>query len=384
MSAGQYLEIPDYSCLVTRLNYAELTGEDSIWENSLEWFCDEERLEDLACKANESKLRIKAPSGATIWFKAFDREQKKQKVKSESYDRIVNDEASELHPKVLQFEYRSLRSPKDSFLPLAMINLSNPGGDATDYICERYVDGPYNYYLMDWRHNIFINQKVYAKTLDNLDFIDQKYQKEGDWHYRPAKGELFQEEQLRKIIIPELPEVQFIRNLRGVDMAVTKKGDRTAFMKWYRDERGHSYIGDLVVEKTEYPEEILIELIEQDNPRWQEYQFETEYFLEREPGSSGEHQVRYIQRELSDYIDHGLDLYFTKPTTNKFTRARPMARAIKNNEVSIIKADWNETLIEEFKDFGPDDKEYEYDDIVDAGSIGFNNLPGVEPLKIYM
>ena len=159
----------------------------------MEWVCDEERLGSKACKSHEGKLRIKAPSGAKIWFKAFDSLKKKQKVKSESYDRAINDEASELHPSVLQFIYRSLRNAKDSFIPLSMINLSNPGGPATDYLCSKYVDGIKPYYPLDWRHNPFINPLVYSKTLDNLDYVDQQYQKHGDWHYRPAKGDLFPE-----------------------------------------------------------------------------------------------------------------------------------------------------------------------------------------------
>ena len=72
-----------------------------------------------------------------------------------------------------------------------MINLSNPGGPATDYLVDEFVDGPYPYFPLDWRHNPFINKKVYSKTLDKLDFIDIQYQKEGNWHYRPAKGDLF-------------------------------------------------------------------------------------------------------------------------------------------------------------------------------------------------
>jgi phage terminase large subunit-like protein len=51
-----------------------------------------------------------------------------------------------------------------------------------------------------------------------------------------------------------------------------------------------------------------------------------------------------------------------------------MANAIKNLNVSILKGKWNRDLIDEFKDFGPDDKEYDHDDIVDAGSISYNHI----------
>lgn len=370
------------------MNYSELTGQDSIWENAVEWFCDEERLGKLACKSNESRLRIKSPYGAKIWFKAFDREQKKQKVKSEGYDRIVNDEASELHRKVLQFLYRSLRNAKDAFIPLSFINLSNPGSsdpksDSTDYLCDMYVDGQYPYFWIDWRHNPYIDPDVYGKQLDKLDYIDQQYQKWGNWHYRPARGDLFKEKDLTDIIINELPERRFVRNGRGIDMAITKKGDRSAFFKWLRDERGHAYITDVQIAQTKYPENMLLDIIEEDNPDWYNRRFETEYFFEYEAGSAAIHQERFINEVLKDYIKKGLQISFTKNTTNKFTRARPMANAIKNLNVSMLDGEFNRIVIDELKDFGPDDREYDYDDIVDAGSISYNEMfGGPEPINI--
>ena len=40
MLAVQYLQEPDYTCLVTRKNYAELCDTNSIWENLLSWCCN--------------------------------------------------------------------------------------------------------------------------------------------------------------------------------------------------------------------------------------------------------------------------------------------------------------------------------------------------------
>lgn len=384
--SGQYLEVPNYSCLVTRLNYGELTGQDSIWENAVNWFCeDEERLSSLGvdpCKSHDGKSRIKSPYGAKIWFKAFSEERKKQKVKSEGYDRIINDEASELWRKVLQFLYRSLRNAKDAFIPLSFINLSNPSenADTNEYLCAMYVDGTYSYYWMDWRHNIHIVPEVYKKQLDKLDFIDQKYQRDADWHYSPAKGDLFKEQDLQDVIINSVPsDRRIIRSVRGVDMAITTSGDRTAFLKWLRDERGHGYITDLVVKQTKYPEYVLLDLVELDNPNRELGVYDTEYIFEYEIGDAAVHQERFIRSILKEHIKAGLLINFTHHSNNKFTRARPMAHAIKNLNVSILKDSkdgngWNKLLIDEYKDFGPDPKEYEYDDIVDAGSIGYNRI----------
>jgi len=387
MLAGQYLEVEDYSCLVTRLNYPELIGQDSIWENSVKWFCeDEERLSSLGvdpCKSHDGKLRIKSPYGAKIWFKAFSEEKKKQKVKSEGYDRIINDEASELWRKVLQFLYRSLRNAKDAFIPLSFINLSNPSEnvDTNKYLTEMYVDGPYSYYWMDWRHNIHIVPEIYKKQLDKLDHIDQKYQRDADWHYRPAKGDLFPEQLLNDSKIPRLPSVQIIRNLRGMDFGVTQGGgDYTTLVKWLMDNRGHKYISCVVRRQTDYPEDLLYEVVEKDNPRWDEGIFETEYYLEKGIAEGGTLTKHLIDKVLEEFIEKGLFIDYVPPIKNKFTRARPMALSWKNHEISIIEQanilgePWIEDFIDELKDFGPNPKEYDHDDQIDGASVGFNIL----------
>lgn len=386
MAAVQFAEIPYYKCLVTRKNRKELIGPDSIWRNLNDWLTRPELPDHLRLNPrehiNKSDLLITFPSGATIWFRYYDDEESRNKLKSESYDRAVNDEASELKEKVLRFIYRSIRNPLSNNIPLSVLNLSNPGGPSTDYLCEDYVDGDYKYYALDWRHNPTIDPKVYAKSLDHLDYIDQKYQKEGDWHYKPAKGELFLEQDLIDSLIPQLPKhTQFIRNVRGIDMAVTKNGDRSWFIQWFKDERGHCYMNDPVMVQDEFPENTLIDLVEKDNPDWFLGEFNTEYYFEYEAGSAAIHQERFIRELLKDYIEQGLFIDFSRNTNNKFTRARPMAHAIKNLNVSIVGNKEDEiikTLIDEYKDFGPDEKEYEYDDGIDAGSIGFNEL---NPLK---
>jgi len=373
MLAAQFLDVKGYTVLVTRKNRKELKGSDSIWKILKEWTCDP-HLEYLSCTKNENDLVIKSPYGAEIYFKPFDDESSKQKVKGESYDRIINDEASEIRPRILKFLYRSLRSPQDAKINIAMINLSNPGGPSTNYLTKEFVDGTNPFFSLSWQDNPFINKEIYSKTLNNLDFIDQKYQKEGDWHYKPAKGDMFNEKILQRQIIPYLPDVQFIRNVRGLDLAITKKGDRTIFVKILMDEHMNKYIVDVKKYQTIFPEEKLFLTIDEDNPFWQKGEFESEYYCELEGGSSGPHQKRYIKNFLQTYVTKGLHIKWLRSLTNKFTRARPLAREFNEGKVFILKAKWNESFIKEFKDFGPNPREYDNDDQVDATSIAFTAL----------
>lgn len=371
MAAGQYLRFPKYSCLVTRLNYSELTGQDSIWENSLNWFCDEDRLGDLACKAHEGKARIKSPFGAKIWFKAFDLEKKKQKVKSEGYDRIINDESSELHPNVLMFQYRSLRSDLNSKIPLAMVNFSNPGGPATDYLCGEYVDGNTNYYWIDWRHNPFIPRRRYSKTLDKLSYADQQYQKHGDWHYRIQSGDIFDAALIDAATLP-VDLYQYIRQsfklkelVRTWDVASTerKTSDYTASSLFEIYESGINILTKQIsIRKKPGPlQEWMKIIMESDGP-------EVEQRIEHQPAAAGDHLDYYFEDDFKDY-----NCSFYPVSKNKVLRAGKLVPYINNGAYFVE----NNELADDEKNgtlLFLEDKRKPYLDIFKKQAVNFPNF----------
>lgn len=333
MLAAQYLTEDDYSCLVTRKNYTELIGIDSIFQNLVKWTCDE-NLKDEACTKVEGKLiRIRSPVGAEIHFKAFDREDKKQKIKSESYDRIINDEASELDPRVLSFQHRSLRQSIDSKIPLSIINLSNPGGPSTEYLIDNYInpDSFYPYIALDWRDNPYINRDDYEASLDELDYIDQQYQKYGNWHYRPNKGDLFDQETLEKSIIKEeISDDKIFYTIMSVDLASTGR-DMTSISLVYLLKNNIKILMDLDEESSPYPEEMIYSFLEKHNPADEEFKTDLLVF-EQEPGSDFHYSLIYWKNELRDYIERGLRVRLYKPVKSKYQRARPLSREINNNK----------------------------------------------------
>jgi phage terminase large subunit-like protein len=373
MLAAQYLEEPDYSCLVTRLNYAELTGEDSIWENLTEWICDEERLGDRACESNESKLRITAPSGAKIWFKAFDQVKKRQKVKSESYNRIVNDEASELAETVLRFLFRSLRGPVDSRIPLGMINLSNPGGPSTRYLTTTYVDGEQSYFPLDWRHNPYIDRVLYPNTLKNLSYADQQYQLHGDWHYIPESGDIFNHEMIdnNTITTQEYEEIKAEHELKQLirtwDIAASenKNSDYTAATLFER------YNGpiDIAITQTSFrlkpgPLEYKMESIMAADPNG------TEQWIERQPAAAGKIMTREWGNRFKPYNVRFIPVY-----KNKIQRAGKLIPKLNERELLFLKDEWLDVFKRQavnfpnFDKLTDEDEEILHDDRVDSVSL---------------
>lgn len=338
MLAAQYLpekvsDEDNYTCLVTRKNYAELLDTNSIWDNLLEWCCGEHLDKDIKCDYKKSPTpQITSPNGNTIYFKAFDHDEKKQKFKSASYDRIVNDEASELPKAVIKFQYRSMRNT--SWLPRSIINLSNPGGDSTEYLVNKYVDGPKPYVALDWRDNPHIDKDAYEASLDELDYIDQQYQKYGNWHYKPSAGDLINREQLTSayIDIQDYIEREVLFCTMGIDTAGTGR-DKTVCFNIIQLDNGLKVVNDMMSDPSAYPEDNVYEIIEKQICENNLYNVD----IEEEPGGDSVYALRYWQNDVLDELikKYHIDVEGAQPIKSKYTRARPIAKAIIKGELKF-------------------------------------------------
>lgn len=366
MLAAQYLFQPDYTCLVTRRNYAELLDTNSIWENLLDWCCGDHLPQELRCNYVKSPSpRITAPNGNTIYFKAFDREDKKQKFKSASYDRVINDEASELPPGILQFQYRSMRNT--SLIPRSIINLSNPGGESTDYLVEHFVDGPKPYVALDWRDNPFINKEAYEGSLNELDYIDQQYQKYGNWHYKPKLGDLINRDEMINQFITEpvtLNQIQY--SLMSIDLAGKGK-DKFAVVKYDLLRNGLTVISDFSQTSSANVEGLLTNFVNKHNPG--NYPTTSLIVVEQEGGGSPEYARKYFQELIPN-----IPVVLNKPVGSKYQRARPLMYQIKTGKVKLFKgADFIDDFIDESVQLSPDGKGRS-PNLVDSVTLAHNYL----------
>lgn len=317
--ALQFVEFPQYRCLVTRKNYRELVGTGSVFD----------MLKSIpGVKSRESGLiRIIFPSGAEIHFKAFNDESHKQDVKGESYHTILNDEASELPESVLKFLYRSLRKKVDDWIPLRFGNASNPGGESTDYLVEKYIDGDLPYIEMGYKDNPYIDNDTYEKSLSNLDYIDQQYQMYGNWYYRPSAGDLINLDQLvdAYIDVPDYVEREVFFCTMGVDTAGTGR-DNTVAMNLIRLDNGLTVLNDMCIDGSAYPEDSVYEIVEKQIIENKLYNVD----IEEEPGGDSVYALRYwVEDVLADLISkYGIDVDGVSAIKSKYTRARPIAKAI--------------------------------------------------------
>jgi predicted phage terminase large subunit-like protein len=87
--------------------------------------------------------------------------------------------------------------------------------------------------------------------------------------------------------------------------------------------------------------------------------------LEQEPGSGGKESAEISVRELAGYVVR------VKPsTTDKVSRARPLASQAEAGNVRLVRGAWNRVFLDEITAFPFG----EHDDQVDAVSSGFNEL----------
>ena len=359
--ALQFVEFPQYRCLVTRKNYRELVGTGSVFD----------MLKNLpGVKSRESGLiRIVFPSGAEIHFKAFNDESHKQDVKGESYHTILNDEASELSPGILKFLYRSLRKKVGDWIPLRFGNASNPGGEATDYLVDEYIDGEHPYIRMGYKDNPYIDDEVYEQALMELDYIDRKYQMEGDWKYKPSVGDLLTraEGNAQKTTLT----TPMFYELIGIDLAGKGK-DKFAVVCYEYLQNGMEYIKDFNQTPSANPEEMLLDFIRKHNPNPQ-YPQTSLIVIEQEGGGSPEYAKKYFEDMINDY-GYFIPVILKKPSGSKYQRARPLIRNIKYGNTKLNEnSDYIDDFIDECIQLTPDGSGAS-PNLVDSASLVRNYL----------
>ena len=359
--ALQFVEFSQYRCLVTRKNYRELVGTGSVFDI----------LKNIpGVKSRESGLiRIIFPSGAEVHFKAFNDESHKQDVKGESYHTILNDEASELNESVLRFLYRSLRKKVDDWIPLRFGNASNPGGESTQYLVDKYIDGELPYIRMGYKDNPFIDNETYESALMELDYIDKKYQMEGDWKYKPSVGDLLTraegEAQLTTLNTPIAYE------LIGIDLAGKGK-DKFAVVCYDYLQNGLEYIKDFNQTKSHNPESLLLDFIIKHNPNPQFPQTSL-IVIEQEGGGSPEYAKKYFENMIRNY-GYNIPVILKKPTGSKYQRARPLMHSIRYGNTKLNKdSQFIHDFIDESIQLSPDGKGRS-PNLVDSASLSRNFL----------
>ena len=175
----------------------------------------------------------------------------------------------------------------------------------------------------------------------------------------PAEGGIFKPGMIE--ILPAAPQHQ--SPTRAWDLAATKNdGDWTAGAKLAKMKDGRTVILDIERAQggPEEVESIMKNTATSDG-------FETRIRIPQDPGQAGKAQVSTLAKLLVGY-----SVVAQTVTGDKATRASGLAAQINVGNVCMVKASWNNSLVEEMRMF-PNGK---HDDMIDACSDAFNDIHG--------
>jgi predicted phage terminase large subunit-like protein len=371
MAALMFVELPDYSALLLRRSYTQLTLPSALMDLAQDW------LGPTDAKWNGQDKQWKFPSGATLNFGYLDTENDTQRYQGAAFQFIGFDELTQFTEK--QYTYVAFsrnRKTMKNVIPIRIRAASNPGGVGHDWVKNRFFVNTKEGRLFipsGLKDNPHLNREDYEQSLQELDPVTRKQLLDGDWDVIQS-GNFFEREKFRIIEPGEVPGERFAQVVRYWDLAATeaKKGkdpDYTAGVK-ILCYQGRYYILDVIkVRKNPSDVQALIRhTAELDGVNCQ-------IFMEQEPGSSGVMVIdHYARNVLSGFSFRGI-----KTTGSKIDRARPLAAAVHNGNVFTVRSNWTSDFINECVVFP---QEGFHDDCVDAASGAFTQVATAGKLEI--
>lgn len=206
MAALQYVDVPGYSALILRRDYARLALPGAIMDRAREW------LSGTPATWHEQKKLFTFPSGATLQFGYIDNAVDRFRYGSAEFHFIGWDELTEFslpdddsNPYLFMFSRN--RATVDCKIPLRIRAAGNPGGVGHAFVKRRFVPPEYlnadlaTRFSRTWEvgeriflparreDNLSLDQTSYDKSLSQLHEKTRLQLREGDW--REYEGGIF-------------------------------------------------------------------------------------------------------------------------------------------------------------------------------------------------
>lgn len=365
MAALQYVSEPNYSALILRRSYTDLSLPGAIMDRAREW------LNNTDAKWNEQTKTWKFPSGATLTFGYLEHDVDKYRYQGAEFTFIAFDELTQFTESQYTYLFSRLRRLENSSIPLRIRAASNPGGTGHEFVKARFITpSPEEMKINDrffipatLQENPHIDQAAYEESLQALDPVTKAQLKDGDWDI-VANGNMFKREWFK--YIDNIPP-GISKWVRFWDMAASEPTqayldpDYTCGILM-GELNGIFYIADMVIIRLNpaQRDEIIKSTIDMDGPIVLQR-------MEQEGGSSGKDDVFNFAKTLFK----GTGFLGVKSSGSKEIRARGFSGAVSNGLVFLKRGPWNSTLINFLCPFP---QKGIHDDPVDASSGAYNEL----------
>ena len=370
MAALQYVDKPNYSALLLRRSFTDLSLPGALMDRARTWLMPTEAT------WRDSLKTWHFPSGASLTFGYLEKPGDEYRYQSTEFQMIGFDELTQFTENQYRYLFSRLRRSQDAEMPLRMRSASNPGGIGHEWVRERFIDAEGS---VDTRifipaslpDNPYLDQEAYLESLNQLDPLTRQQLLAGDWSARQP-GTLFKREWFP--VVDELPIVRN-RSIRYWDLAATpvKAGtdpDYTAGVRVDYGADGLYYVVDVKrMRGTPGEVEAFIKQTAQIDGSG------TQIYIEQEPGASGVNTIyHYVTRVLADYTVRG-----QRATGSKVERAGPVSSQAEVGNVRLLRGAYLGPFLDEIEAFPLGG----HDDQVDGLSGAFMRLRSMhspEPL----
>lgn len=369
MSAMQFVDVPNYSAILFRRTYADLSLPGALMDRFKDWIGG---VEEIHWNANSYVATF--PSGARISFGYLNNTNDYLRYKGSEFQFIGMDEVTEIRETDYRYLFSRLRRPASGALsqvPLRMRAASNP---APNWVRQRFiVEGKETGRIFVpslLTDNPGIDADSYRQALQALDPVERRRLELGDW-WSTTLGTLFDRNDFVIIDQHEVPIVtSAARAVRFWDLAATEPHSGNLDPDWTVGtlmlfDQGIGYVMDVrkIRAKGDKVEQLIAQTASEDGHG-------IAIRIEQEPGSSGKALIDQYAR----YVVPGYDLIGLRASGDKVTRARPFAAAVANGNIRLVRGPWLTDFLDEMSSFP---EACNHDDQVDSCVGAFTYLAGL-------
>ena len=328
MSALQYVLEPDYSALILRKTYQDLSQPNAIMDRANKWLSIHDELH-----WNSNTKTWTFPSGATLSFGYLNHNNDLDQYQGSELQFVGFDELTQFPENQYTYLHSRLRKLEGSDVPIRMRAGTNPGGRGHDWVKERFIkdESPNPFIASSYLDNVFLDRDQYGHQLDKLDELTRLQLKYGDWDAVLKEGLLITRDRLNKALISYTNTYQKWQPAFcaiGIDPASTGS-DKFAMSCLVYFNNGKIVLVDLDATPSAFPEERLRNFIIR-NSKWKPYVVN----FEQEPGSDSTYALKHWQGVLKDLVrKYGIVVKKTQSSNSKYNRARPTANLIRQNRL---------------------------------------------------
>ena len=328
MAALQYVTEPNYSALILRKTYQDLSQPNAIMDRANKWLSTHEELH-----WNSNTKTWSFPSGATLSFGYLNHNNDLDQYQGSELQFVGFDELTQFPENQYTYLHSRLRKLEDSDVPIRMRAGTNPGGRGHDWVKDRFIkdDAPNPFIASSYLDNVYLDREQYGHQLDKLDELTKLQLKFGDWDAVLKEGLLITRDKLNKALISYNNvywKWQPVFSAIGIDPASTGS-DKFAMSCLVYFNNGKLVLVDLDATPSAFPEERLKNFIIR-NSKWNPYVVN----FEQEPGSDSTYALKHWQNILKDLVrKNGIIVKKTQSSNSKYNRARPTANLIRQNRL---------------------------------------------------